>query len=43
VVTGSKAGGVLLDELHVIAEAQRPTRHRQLRGGLVSQAEGFFW
>jgi len=42
VVTGSKPAGVLLDELHVIAEAPEADRViGQLRGGLVSQAEGF--
>lgn len=42
VVTGSKPSGVLLDELHVIAEAHDADRViGQLRGGLVSQPEGF--
>lgn len=42
VVTGSKPAGVLLDELHVIAEAPEADRViGQLRGGLVSQPEGF--
>lgn len=42
VVTGSKPAGVLIDELHVIAEAHDADRVvGQLRGGLVSQPEGF--
>lgn len=42
VVTGAKPSGVLLDELHVIAEAHDADRViGQLRGGLVSQPEGF--
>jgi phage terminase large subunit-like protein len=42
VVTGSKPAGVLLDETHVIAEAHDADRViGQLRGGLVSQPEGF--
>jgi phage terminase large subunit-like protein len=42
VVTGSKPSGVLLDELHVIAESHDADRViGQLRGGLVSQPEGF--
>jgi len=42
VVTGSKPAGVLLDELHVIAEAPNADRViGQLRGGLISQPEGF--
>ncbi len=42
VVTGSKPAGVLLDELHVIAEAHDADRVvGQLRGGLISQPEGF--
>jgi phage terminase large subunit-like protein len=42
VVTGTKPCGVLLDELHVIAEAPEADRViGQLRGGLVSQPEGF--
>lgn len=42
VVTGSKPAGVLLDELHVIAEAADADRViGQLRGGLISQPEGF--
>lgn len=42
VVTGSKPAGVLLDELHVIAEANDADRViGQLRGGLVSQPEAF--
>jgi phage terminase large subunit-like protein len=42
VVTGSKPAGVLLDEVHVIAEAHDADRViGQLRGGLISQPEGF--
>lgn len=42
IVTGSKPAGVLLDELHVIAEANDADRViGQLRGGLVSQPEAF--
>lgn len=42
IVTGAKPSGVLLDELHVIAEAHDADRViGQLRGGLVSQPEGF--
>ena len=42
VVTGSKPAGVLLDELHVIAESHDADRVvGQLRGGLISQPEGF--
>lgn len=42
IVTGSKPAGVLLDEVHVIAEAPDADRViGQLRGGLVSQPEGF--
>jgi phage terminase large subunit-like protein len=42
IVTGSKPAGVLLDELHVIAEAHDADRViGQLRGGLISQPEGF--
>ena len=42
VVTGTKPCGVLLDELHVIAEAPEADRVLgQLRGGLISQPEGF--
>lgn len=42
VVTGSKPAGVLIDELHVIAESHDADRVvGQLRGGLVSQPEGF--
>jgi phage terminase large subunit-like protein len=43
VVTGSKPAGVLLDEVHVIAEQHDADRViGQLRGGLISQPEGFF-
>jgi phage terminase large subunit-like protein len=42
VVTGTKPAGVLLDELHVIAEQHDADRViGQLRGGLISQPEGF--
>jgi phage terminase large subunit-like protein len=42
VVTGSKPAGVLIDELHVIAESHDADRViGQLRGGLVSQPEAF--
>lgn len=42
VVTGSKPSGVLLDELHVISESGDADRViGQLRGGLISQPEGF--
>lgn len=42
IVTGAKPSGVLLDELHVIAEAKDADRViGQLRGGLISQPEGF--
>ena len=42
IVTGTKPAGVLLDELHVIAEAADADRViGQLRGGLISQPESF--
>lgn len=42
IVTGSKPAGVLLDELHVIAEHHNADRViGQLRGGMVSQPEAF--
>lgn len=42
VVTGTKPAGVLLDELHVIAESKDADRVLgQLRGGLISQPEAF--
>lgn len=42
IVTGSKPAGVLIDELHVIAQAHDADRViGQLRGGLISQPEGF--
>ena len=42
VVTGSKPTGVLLDELHVIAEHKDADRViGQLRGGMISQPEAF--
>jgi phage terminase large subunit-like protein len=42
VVTGTKPAGVLIDELHVIAEHANADRVLgQLRGGIVSQKEGF--
>lgn len=41
-VTGGKPAGVLLDEVHVIAEDRNATRViGQLRGGLISQPEAF--
>jgi phage terminase large subunit-like protein len=43
IVTGTKPAGILLDELHVIAEAKDADRViGQLRGGMISQPEGFF-
>lgn len=42
IVTGTKPAGVLLDELHVIAESHDADRViGQLRGGLISQPEAF--
>jgi phage terminase large subunit-like protein len=42
IVTGTKPSGVLLDEVHVIAEQHDADRViGQLRGGLISQPEGF--
>lgn len=42
IVTGAKPAGVLIDELHVIAEHSKADRViGQLRGGMMSQAEGF--
>lgn len=42
VVTGVKPAGILIDELHVISEHSNADRVLgQLRGGLVSQPEGF--
>jgi len=42
IVTGSKPAGVLLDELHVIAEAKDADRViGQLRGGLLPNPEAF--
>jgi phage terminase large subunit-like protein len=42
VLTGVKPSGVLIDELHVIAENSDADRViGQLRGGLISQEEGF--
>jgi phage terminase large subunit-like protein len=42
VVTGTRPAGILLDELHVVAEAVDADRViGQLRGGLISQPEGF--
>ena len=42
VLTGTKPAGVLLDELHVIAEHSNADRViGQIRGGLISQPEGF--
>jgi phage terminase large subunit-like protein len=41
-VTGGKPAGVLLDEIHVIAEQHNADRViGQLRGGLISQPEAF--
>lgn len=41
-VTGTKPAGVLLDELHVIAEHKSADRVlRQIRGGMQSQPEAF--
>lgn len=42
VLTGSKPAGALLDETHVIADTNEADRViGQLRGGLISQPEGF--
>jgi phage terminase large subunit-like protein len=42
ILTGTKPAGVLLDELHVIAEHSAADRVLgQLRGGLISQPEAF--
>lgn len=42
VVTGAKPAGVLIDELHVIAQMHNADRVMgQLRGGLISQPEAF--
>jgi phage terminase large subunit-like protein len=42
IVTGTKPSGILIDELHVVASAPEADRViRQLRGGLISQPEGF--
>lgn len=42
VMTGVKPAGVLIDELHVIAESADADRVMgQIRGGLLSQPEGF--
>lgn len=42
VMTGTKPCGILLDELHVIAQDRNADRViGQLRGGLISQPEGF--
>lgn len=42
VVTGVKPAGILIDELHVISDHNNADRVLgQLRGGLVSQPEGF--
>jgi phage terminase large subunit-like protein len=42
IVTGAKPAGVLLDELHVIAEHSNADRViGQLRGGMMSQPESF--
>lgn len=43
IVTGSKNCGVLIDELHVIAEYPNADRViQQLRGGMVAMPEAFF-
>lgn len=43
VMTGVKPSGVMIDELHVIAEASDADRVMgQIRGGIVSQPEAFF-
>ncbi|HVI27518.1 terminase large subunit, partial [Hansschlegelia sp.] len=43
IVVGTKPTGVLLDELHVIAEQKDADRViGQLRGGMISQPEAFF-
>jgi phage terminase large subunit-like protein len=43
IVTGTKPAGILLDEIHVIAEAPDADRViGQLRGGIISQPEAFF-
>jgi phage terminase large subunit-like protein len=42
IVTGTRAAGILLDELHVVSETIDADRVvGQLRGGLISQPEGF--
>ena len=42
VVTGTKPSGILLDEVHVMSQSHDADRViGQLRGGLVSQPEGF--
>lgn len=42
VLTGVKPAGILVDELHVVAESPDADRViGQLRGGLISQPEGF--
>lgn len=42
VMTGVKPSGILVDELHVVAESEDADRViGQLRGGMVSQAEAF--
>ena len=42
IMTGVRPAGVLLDELHVVSESSEASRViGQIRGGLVSQPEGF--
>lgn len=42
VVTGQKAAGILIDELHVVAKmAKAPSAIRQLRGGMLPFPEAF--
>jgi phage terminase large subunit-like protein len=44
IVTGTRGAGILLDELHVVASVANADRViGQLRGGLVSQPEGFLF
>lgn len=42
VLTGQKAAGILIDELHVVAKASKaPSAIRQLRGGMLPFPEAF--
>lgn len=44
VLTGQKAAGILMDELHVTANMSKASSAiGQLRGGLISQPEGFMF